>query len=631
MYYENNRKVIGSIKPIAMFTMIHIFILYGLYVTGFLAYEVKDDFLISAIASGAFSRGGGGSAHLIYMNLVLGKVFKTLFRLFPVVNWVPVSYLVVSILAFSLFCYMLISKYGRLWGQVFSYIVLLLMIPVLYQKINYTKFAGTLTIIGFLFIQYVYEIEQLKNRKLWSMVGILLVLTGSMLRFKAFLLCAPFGLLSMLYGIVVKSISRERIQRLLVAVACAATLILSTVIIDKVTYARDDQWKEYLEFNVPRTELFDYTFASYEEKKEEYNRISVSENDLIMIKNGKMLDTQVFSADRLNEIVRIRDQEDSICFLNIDFLKRLAAVIATNYLKNSIMIIALILSASTLISRKKWIWVIVNWILGFGELAFLEYMGRPIERVTILPMIGVLFTLLYNGTQDEIKMQKEKIPIGYIYAVMSSMVFLTASLVTVERVEQSETARDFVQEVKGKEGLYICSASDIYRGYSVFDMPMNGDFENIIFETGWLAQTPIINDNINKYLKTDNLYGAILDNSELYFVQYADRVRLIFLREHYSNRIGCSLIGNECGYNIYTYAAPLSDNRISSDTWKLKFNVSGGQSDEKFYQAEISFDKLTETEDVYLEICDAMDVNKCYIYKAVKNGNEIFCNFDSED
>ena len=26
-----------------------------------------------------------------------------------------------------------------------------------------------------------------------------------------------------------------------------------------------------------------------------------------------------------------------------------------------------------------------------------------------------------------------------------------------------------------------------------------------------------------------------------------------------------------------------------------------------------------------------MGINKCYIHKAVKNGNEIFCNFDSED
>lgn len=36
-----------SIKPIAMFTGIHIFILYGLYLTSFLAYEVKDDFLMN--------------------------------------------------------------------------------------------------------------------------------------------------------------------------------------------------------------------------------------------------------------------------------------------------------------------------------------------------------------------------------------------------------------------------------------------------------------------------------------------------------------------------------------------------------------------------------------------------------
>lgn len=212
-----------------------------------------------------------------------------------------------------------------------------------------------------------------------------------------------------------------------------------------------------------------------------------------------------------------------------------------------------------------------------------------------------------------------------------SIGLLFALFIEQKPISRTVEAEALVEDIKSEEGLYVCSASDIYRGYSIFDLPMKDGLVNMVFESGWLTQSPYVDHVLMEHLGTDNLYGSILNNPKLFFVQYADDTRLAFLREHYSDKIGCSLVDNKRGYNIYTYAAPLNNVSLSELEWEVDFEAEKCFYDENFYQIRIILEEEIDAEDIYLEICDLENTDAGYIYKAFYSEEGIICNFDSAD
>lgn len=610
-----------------IFIIIHVTILLVLYLCGILRYEVKDDFLIAAIAGGTF---GFCTPYVVYPNIIVGQALSCLFMYFPWINWATCMYLFLSIVAFTLFFYIMLQKYGFRAGQMFAYAILFLMIPILYQSMNYTKFAGVFSIIGFMIIQHALERE--KCCKWMILCGEILVVLGGLLRFKAFLLMLPFVLLLVIkkscnYKVLGKNIKKKYI----VVVTITVLLVLSMQLVNNVVYRLDDEWVQYAAFNNARTELFDYATPSYEEYSEEYQKLGISENDVKMIRRGMLSDSKIFDTKNLEAIISFRnDNDDEFRSINKTFWGNLFQKIFTEYLKYSYLIIALVISASAFEKKKEQVLLLISaWGLSIAEIAYLEYMGRPIERVVVLPMLALVFVLVYS--MPSIATRDIQTGIVRIVVLILAIGFFMQTAIAQESIARDDHAAEFVESIKDKEGLYVCNASDIYRGYSIFDLPLKDGLENMIFETGWLVQLPYTNHVLKEHLGTDNLYGSVVHNPELFFVQYADQTRLTFLREHYDSNIGCSLVGNECGYNIYTYAAPLENVRITDLQWRIDFSNNKCIYNEEFYELEIVTEQEIKTKDVYLEICDAEHTDVKYVYKVCTDQKKLMCYFEAAD
>ena len=432
--------------------------------------------------------------------------------------------------------------------------------------------------------------------------------------------------------VVNKSIPREKIRRFFSVLAIIGGIVFLCSLIDRSSYRFDERWNAYKAFDRSRAEIFDYAVPLYEENAEEYQQLRLSENDLAMIKSGRLSDSRFFSTDTLDRIVTIRESNgNQFRTINKLFIKQFLTDLFSRYLKNNVMIIVLIISVLFLVCGKDFLFFFSAWGLCLAELAFLEYLGRPIDRVTVLPMLGILFLFMYHNIGDEAlySFRQKTLPVLLILLISSGMLFSEAAV--WEPFQLSSDTKALVADIKNEDGLYVCNAGDIVSGYSIFDPPLKDGLVNMVFESGWLTQFPYVNDTLSKHLGTDNLYGSVLSNPELYFVQYSDEARLIYLREHYNPHIGCSFVDNKYGYNIFTYSAPLENASPSEVEWNARFQSKKCSYDDDFFQ--MSIDLITEINPgpVYLEISDPENETIKYIYKVVETEEGLTCYFDSRD
>ena len=107
-------------------------------------YETIDDFFMYAIASGF--AGGLPDEHLIYTNFILGILLKTLFSVFPSVNW---------------YGFYLVTAHIIAWAV------------ILRVFLKYFKIATVLLLFSYLFLTFgVYFIQNLQFTTTSSILGI---------------------------------------------------------------------------------------------------------------------------------------------------------------------------------------------------------------------------------------------------------------------------------------------------------------------------------------------------------------------------------------------------------------------------------------------------------------------------
>ena len=68
-------------------------------------YEVSDDFVMSAILSGAY--GGSLNPHLIFINVLWGYLLTPFYLILPEISWYLIFQLLLCFLSFTILSYML--------------------------------------------------------------------------------------------------------------------------------------------------------------------------------------------------------------------------------------------------------------------------------------------------------------------------------------------------------------------------------------------------------------------------------------------------------------------------------------------------------------------------------------------
>lgn len=232
-----------------------------------LNYNVNDDVELEGILSGMYT--GVPDGHAIYIQAILAYPLSWLYRIFPSWNWYGILLCGLQWLSLALVmdraddC--VVDPVNRM--LFLGNIILAFFIAVWenYVSLTYTTTAGILLAV----VIFWYMAG---DSSFWTqLVTAVLALTGLALRIQF----APVILL--IGGICwCLKVYREGIRKVWYLPALLGAGLLLTAGCQHLAYGTEE-WREFLDFNDARTEVYDYTgVPSYEENREFYESCGIS-------------------------------------------------------------------------------------------------------------------------------------------------------------------------------------------------------------------------------------------------------------------------------------------------------------------------------------------------------------------
>ena len=261
-----------------------------------------DDYAISYFLSGAIPNMGLS----LFVNAVLSRVVFAFNQLVPSVNWFFFFEYFSAFLATWAFSYAVLTYVPLGTGLAATGFAVCFVLPLCIASSNFTVVAGLCSAVGMmLLIIRLYSDETSKGI---GYVGALLFALGMMWRFTMFLAALPFGLIAVICWVI--HITRDGTSRAIVAEKTRplfAALILCTIFYtsDCIAWQQPD-WKQWLDYNTPRSAVVDFPMPTYAEAKDYLTSINVSENDYTMLTTWAGADTDVFPLEKIKEVASLK-------------------------------------------------------------------------------------------------------------------------------------------------------------------------------------------------------------------------------------------------------------------------------------------------------------------------------------
>ena len=206
-----------------------------------MGYEENDDIIMAMIANGSYS--GVPDFHLVYINVLYGRVLAFLYSLTTAVEWYTLSFAVLHILSMSVLSYCIWTTPHRArWERVLWLLVLYVLWARIIAALQFTTTAGLVCLAGCMLLL------RESPRARWS--GVALVVTAALIRFFA------AGLVGLLMAPIIVYTYRLN-WRKYVAVVMMLTVVVGCRILNQRTYDRDPEWRYYREYNQLRAQLND--------------------------------------------------------------------------------------------------------------------------------------------------------------------------------------------------------------------------------------------------------------------------------------------------------------------------------------------------------------------------------------
>lgn len=494
---------------------------------GFVGYESNDDFYMNMISSGMY---GSPDAHNIYNNIILGYVYSLLYRLSNTHNWNTLIQLGVILVSYIAFGVWNICKNKIVKGFSTSLIFFWCTFETLVCRMNYSK-TGVLALgVGFVLLSQSVDTDswrEVKNRLL-RILSYLFIIGGSLFRKETLYASLPFLALLGLY--IILKYKKDSILRL-VPFAILGVVLALCLGVNFIAYHSNDAWKHYERYNEARTELIDFSMPAYNQYADEYSKIGLSEVDYYFFKSWRYADEQVFSQDKLNQIISFRDASKE----KVSFAKAIENNILgakgrsqEKILLLSFLLTLLALALSVAISSRKYLFYqLMVFVLCNLEMLALLYKGRIAERAFYLPVILAYIVMMFfvDSVEDTTKNK---------LAVALFMILFTVSIYHISGIKyMGDNFKDAVydkasaQELLGytadnKDCLYamdiITNDLLLSKSFSPFDNFSEVSHENIALMGGWLVPSPVATKIIRPFGDEYNLFRILAENESAFWI-----------------------------------------------------------------------------------------------------------------
>ena len=395
-------------------------------------YEVSDDFVMSTILSGAYTK--EPNPYIMFVNVLWGYCLLPLYGLFPEISWYLIVQLALCFCAFTAITYLLFCRENTVWALLLSCLFLSFFSDDAYLLVQFTKTAALLTMAGGLL--FLSGLLGEKRNIAMCLAGSALFLIGSLYRFSCTLLVIPYlfliftmkvsstlgsidsgmptalGLLSFMvahspvgawrftvnvtYLLQRTACHTAALKKIAKCAGLCFLLFLGAVFLKAVNdmlYLADDGYRYYRAYATARSKIVDYPNYDYCNNEDEFKSLGMTENDFLMLKTWNFADNDFFTLDKVQAVAEIlKEYRKTHC---PGIRQALAALGERQLFRYTvawgcIALMALILGTN----RKNWWIPVLPMILSFAILLYFAIQGRLVYRVEYCIFLAAFLCIL---------------------------------------------------------------------------------------------------------------------------------------------------------------------------------------------------------------------------------------------
>lgn len=295
-------------RALTLSLVINLFFLALCLIFGDLKFGAVDDYFMAARLTGAL--GTDYNPHLIFVNAIYGYALLPLYHLFPAIGWYYIGEMFSVFLSFTVIGYVLLQRCGERWGAILAALFTAFFASDFYLVVQFTQCASILSAAGMLLFAYgiisldchaPYEARNDVWGIIRTILGIILMLWGSIMRWQAFLMGMPFFCLGLLFILrECWSAKWHVITGLTILFAGAFGMHA----FDQKIY-QSPTYEAFNKFQGPRVALGDNSNYNQNAVLEDIEEFGLSSKDYNLLTEWVHYDTEVFSADSLKRYTDI--------------------------------------------------------------------------------------------------------------------------------------------------------------------------------------------------------------------------------------------------------------------------------------------------------------------------------------
>ena len=297
-------------RAITYSVAINLFFLALCLIFGDLKFGAIDDYFMAARLTGAL--GTDYNPHLIFVNAIYGYALLPLYHLFPKIGWYYVGEMFSVFLSFTVIGYVLLQRCGERWGAILAALFTALFASDFYLVVQFTQCASILSAAGMLLFAYGIiskkkvldchapngarnDVRARVTEAVPFVLGVILMLWGSVMRWQAFLMGMPFFCLGLLF--ILHKCWQAKFH-VIFGLAILFAGAFSMHYWDQNIY-KAPEYQDFIKFQGPRVTFGDNSNYNQNAVYEDAEELGLSGKDLHMLTSWIMYDTEVFSVDSL--------------------------------------------------------------------------------------------------------------------------------------------------------------------------------------------------------------------------------------------------------------------------------------------------------------------------------------------
>ncbi len=515
------------------------------YILGDLYYAASDDYLMDYISQGKF--GNGYDEHLVFINVIIGKIIKALNGVSEQINWFAVIFLLIVVSVFSILFY-------TFWNKIDSVMVL----PVVSVVEILVLHNFTFTVIAYMciFTSIIY-FAYASERGISLCDGIIIIfflVLGVMVRNNTLVTALILTVPLIIYGII----KLEKKKKLFVLLTTGIVCIFAVNTYDGYCYS-DSLWKEFREYNAA-LKVIDYPMDEIKNNKQLLEKNDLSKNDIECFQEWIFSDKQVFSKEKLINLYNNNLLTNKYNFNIIDILRQML-LIKTNYL---ILILGIFIFI--LIEKKGRFYVIGSLGIMYAMIAALVFRNRLVFRVMLpIYLIGLCMILFFGLVY--LKKQKRKIfsrCLFIVFLVLSILVLGQDYKGGIEKKEHREQYAPVCEYIRSnKDKVYLITPvlrNMMYNDIPILEKSEKTNQENIIPLGSWSTYSGKYYAQMKRYniKQPERLMLELIENDNVQFIadnnaDAQNKCIVKYLEEHTGQKVVCTVVKSFEEQNIVIY------------------------------------------------------------------------------